>query len=331
MTPQTMAAGAVATASASFLGGFTGVNMVPPLTSLFGIVVARSGEGKSSTLQSIPKAFGFNVDGTSTVVPNPPGYLWPGIDPNNGQPIEGCAPSTPGSYNHPKLGTVRRCDLTWGRMKEKQQEILAAVREKPGCVSCVYVDTVDFLLPLVIQWVIEQAPPTKEGVPRTKWDQIDGRAGWDDVYNEILQFGRTFRAAGIGVFYALHLTDKLIKLNATENVLMRDVVQVTDNFWGRLKPAAEFVGIIEARDEAINRMVPKNDPKGNPMRAVDGTPIMMPVVDKERRVYISFDSSKARGVSKGRAGVSGTVFLPKSDPWGTLARSYDEALVSLNK
>jgi len=308
------------------LGGFSGVNMVPPLNRCFGIFFARSGTGKSRTLQSIPGAFIFNIDASSTVFPNSPATIWPGVDPQNGAPIEACNPGDAGAFQHPQLGWVRRIELTWELILKKKDELLEYIKAHPNDVSCVVFDTVTSCLPLLIDHEVEQARK-RVGTNKTieSWDDLNSLNKWSAIYDDFVALVKEIKRAGVGVIVAVHLTDKFVNGEGGAKTLMKDMPQISDAFKGRLIPDTEFVCLLDMVSETVNEPIQAKGLDFKLLFDATGKPVMKDNFVSVNRVYASFDATAGPRLAKGR-GITGRVLLDKANPWGSLQAAYEKSI-----
>jgi hypothetical protein len=341
MADHTMAHGATVLQSRRrLLGAIGGVTMIPPCNRLFAIFFAPSGSGKSTLLQSNPGTFYINIDASSTVVPRPPSFMWPAINPDNGLPVEACEPKDPEGFDHPKLGWVRPCELTWPKIRDKVREVIVYTKEHPkDCpVSSVTFDTVSSAIPLMMDYDFErfkQRNPDSAAIE--SWNDIKTLDKWSGMYDEFVSLTKEIRRAGLGVILAIHLTDKFVTLDDKRKEFVKNAASISDAFKGRLVPEAELVGILELKEETTYREIPAKHPvTGAAQFMPDGvTPKVNKIPLQVVRGYVHLNATHggpvagARGVTpKGRA-ISGSVALDKADAWGCLERAYREGAESL--
>lgn len=335
MTTQTMATGTLPSqrARAAF-GGITGQSMVPPPTKLIGLVLAKSGEGKSTFLQSIPDAAYFNIDKSSTVIARPPCAIWPGVDPTSGHPIEQCEPGAPGAYKNAQLGWVRVVSLDYATIKEKVAGLIAGAKGGDPFPSCIVFDTLGLLIPLVMDYVTKKAG-------KESWEDFAGKSSqtaWARVYyEEICGMVQDIRQAGLGCIMSIHLIDKFVTTNQDtgEKRFLESVPSITDTLYSRLMAMAEFVAIVERRTETVLKTRP--NPARNPVtgKVLAGMPETIQVSEKETNHYLILNPDGDKRTAKGRGGViDGQLKLPRSSEgscWQTFADAYTKATEAQSK
>lgn len=335
MTQHTLAAGSLPSAKLKrLLGGFSGVNMIPPLNRTYNIFYARGGNGKSTLLQSIPGSFYFNIDNSSTVVPNPPALVWPGQDPTTGSPVEACEPGTPNAYQCPALGgLVRRIDITWADILAKKDQILELAAKSPAdAPDCVTFDTVTSCIPLMMEYGVSEAQRKAIIGEKSKtiesWDDLNTMNKWSSMYDDYVALIKEFRRAGIGVNLGIHIVDKFVNLDQTRKVWLEGCAQITDAFKQRIENDAQLIGVLEVKEEQEKSSQQVNGPDGKPLFDKDKKPVMVPVYTAVRRGYVKFESGTSVKLGKGR-GISGTVLLPKHNAWAALQAAYDTEMAKL--
>lgn len=330
MTTQTMATGVLPSqrARAAF-GGFTGQSMIPPPTKLIGLVLGKSGSGKSGFLQSIPDAAYFNIDKSSTVIARPPCAIWPGVDPTTGHPVEQCGPGDPGAYQHPQLGTIRVVSLDYANIKSKVAALIASAKGGDPFPSCIVFDTLPMMIPMVMDYQVK-----KDG--KTSWSDYPGKAvqtAWSKVYyEEICGMVQDIRQAGIGCIMSIHLIDKFVTTDQEtgDKRFMENIPSITDTLYSRLLGMAEFVAIVERREETV--LIKKPNPMKNPVTGAPLGAAEIEVADKQTNHYLVLNPDGKNHTAKGRGGVvDGQLKLPKLNEgsgWQTFSDAYMKAVAA---
>lgn len=297
--------------------GFTDVIMQPRLDQLFMILAGRSGEGKSALLQSCPGAYIINSDISSTTTSGRPrARMWPGINPDTGQPVE---PSleAPGD---PRRGNPFR--MSWAKILERKETLIQLATENViGRPRLVALDTVDMSVDLIMQDMI-----ANEG--KASWEDLYGPSAWPKLYKAVVDFATDLRRVGYGVILSLHLGDRTLHLQGNSKEYLRDVPLITDNFFNQIRRFAEIVACVEMENKQVPIMVTKNSPDGKPLLDANKKPIKVPSGKTTPRseVYLSFVSEKMNNVAKKRAGLPDRIFLPKDNPWGAFEDAYNKAI-----
>lgn len=321
---QVLAQGATLDSKYGNMLGFVGHKMIPPLDQLIGLILGKSNDGKSHLMQSCSTAIIFNTDlaGTGSVMPK--ARIWPGLDAQ-GDPCEPCAPGTPGSYTDPILGNVHRIELTWEAILERKKMLIdMAANQIAMRPRLVVLDTIDNVIALIQSFLIRRGQAAAVGTNRviTGWKDLHGQTAWDELYMEVTNFALDLRRAGYGVFGLMHLVDKLENTgNDGAKLFLRNVPRVTPNFFGRLYPLCEVVGVVE------KKRIPFMEPYE------EKHPVSGKVTTKYKQgtrdaFFMSFDSTVYHGVAKKRAGLPDSFELPKEGGWDALVKVYQNASLS---
>ena len=199
--------------------GFSGKHMSYPLNSMFGMVVGEQNVGKSYLFQDNPDAFIFNLDVSGTVIPECKATIWPGIG-EGGRPID--------VDGDPLI-------LTWERVKQKISQLnQLAVNDQPR-PKCVVIDTMSPMYRLLEDWVVKQ-------FNKEKWEQLDGRAAYKKLYDEIMNTCFDLRSNGYGVWLIVHLAKE--KMEVEEQTRTELLLSLPPGLHKRLTPAVEMIAPI---------------------------------------------------------------------------------------
>ncbi len=211
--------------------GFSGQRMQYPLNSMFGMVVGEQNTGKSYLFQSNEDAFIFNMDLSSTVVPECVATIWPGIN-EEGRPID--------VDNKPMV-------LDWDKVLQKKNQLIDMAKKESPRPQCVVFDTITPLVRMLKPWVAQQ-------MGREKWEQCHGPAAYDRLYEEILQIAADLRKHGYGVWFIAHLSKEIMEVS--EETTKRELtVNLSSGLTRRLTPAVEMIAPICC--DVVTEMVPR--------------------------------------------------------------------------
>lgn len=274
--------------------GFGGSDMRYPLGKLFGMISGPPNAGKSSIFQSNPEAFIFNLDLSSTVIPNCPACIWPGIS-EDGNPID-----TDGSD----------VNLTWDGVINKYNQLMDLAGRRKERPATVVIDSLGAAIALAKDHVMKQ-------YNKETWRQVDGRAGWEDVYGGIVRLATSLRKAGYGVFYTCHIVNSVIQLG-DDRWTERSELSITSAFWKRFFPYLEFSAVIHPVTETVNEKLPGET------KTVNGREIQIPGKTVARQVssrVLTTTDDKFEGITKSRTELN--ITIPRNDPWQALASAYE--------
>jgi len=274
--------------------GFTATPMVHPPGRLLGLIVGMPATGKSYLLQSNPKAYIFNLDGSSTTNPNPQACIWPGIG-GKGEPID---------------VSGAKIILTWDAILEKKKQLIEmSNRDEPRPETVVF-DSLGAAIHLIKDWVTK-----KSG--KTSWKELDGRRAWDDVYEGLLRFSLDMRQAGYGFFFVCHLVNAKIPLG-DDRYTIRPELTITDNFYKRLFPLFELVAAMEAKWITKTKMVQLPGLGGKPGPKKQETV-------KTKVHFLTVNDESLAGITKCRVKMADSLELPEEDAWSFFESAYVQA------
>lgn len=309
---QTLATGPVAASTRwGALGGFSH-RMISSPDGVLALVAGLPGCGKSAFLQTCPDAYIFNFDPTSTTIPGEPGgaapqpraLMWPGISPSGHTIDDDGSPFV----------------LTWDAVESKINTLIALAKAKAPRPKLVAFDSLTSMIALLKSWIPPNAGTLKmaDG-PRTLWKEIDGRAGWDYLYDRIIQIFQTLRAHGYGVYVIGHIVNSKIPLGDDRMVVIPELT-VTDNFWKRLYPWFEIILICQASNEIVS--VP--DPNWRPDPRF---PLAKPriITSEKRRVRLTTGGNDYAGITKIRVPLTTVLLEPASEAWSVFSKAYQDA------
>lgn len=288
--------------------GFKDQHMHPGPGHLLGLIVGFTSSGKSSFAQSNPDGYVYNADLSSTTNPKPSATIWPGIG-EDGYPID------------PVEG---RIEPTWERYLAKRDLLVQMAREDvPGRPTCAFLDTLGMVLPIVKQFVVRNAVELgMNNKGASCWNDLHGPAAWDEVYTQLTEFGLSHRRAGLGFFYMLHLTTRVVQMGESLHEKVYGV-NITDNFWSRLFPLFEIAMAVfpETVPEVGKR---EQRMPGGKTRTITETK------EVHRRVLVTDaygqGQPELRHVVKNRVQIPGKVILPPSGQWPVFEKAYKDAV-----
>ena len=275
--------------------GFSGQHMKFPIDRLFGMISGAPNSGKSTLFQSNPDAFIFNLDVSSTVSPNPVACIWPGISP------EGQACDVDGS----------QFKLTWKSVIDKYRQLMDLAGSKSPRPSIVVIDSLGAIINLAKENVMKEWQ-------KDSWRELDGRAGWDTVYDGILRLAFSLRNAGYGVFFSCHIINSVIQLG-DDRWVEKNQLSITSGFWKRFYQYIEFSAVIHPETSFIERKEPDTT------KTVQGREIRIPgksVQEKVQQRVLTTTDDAYEGITKSRVEIERLV-IPRSDSWQALADAYN--------
>jgi hypothetical protein len=213
--------------------GFSGQRMQYPLNSLFGMVVGEQNTGKSYLFQSNPDAFIFNLDLSSTVVPECVATIWPGID-EDGRPID---------------VDNKTISLDWDKVLQKKDQLVQLANSNQPRPKCVVFDTITPMIRMLKPWVTKQ-------LNKTRFEDLHGPQAYDKMFEEVLQIAFDLRRAGYGVWFIAHLAKEFVNLNDESNAKQTELIlNLSQGMTRRLTPAVEMIAPICC--DVVTEMVPR--------------------------------------------------------------------------
>lgn len=298
---------------AAMLGGYSNVYMtVDPCNTLL-VLAGRSGRGKSSLLQSCPYAYIINGDCSSTPK-RLRAVMWPGVR-RDGTPVE--ANPDAEDPSDPEQGTPFVLD--WNaclRRKDMLIELSQSNQPRPRLVA---LDTVDLIVPLVQQWLVDQHNAASPENVKERFDELDGRQAYPKLYEQIRNFGLQLKRAGYGFAWVFHLGDKTVYLSDKERKYLVDVPLVNSNLWDAVVAHAEVVAALDHRVENHVSDVEIKDASGKvKIDPRTKKPLTRTKTTKTTSVVMSMVPSGFNSDAKKRyASLPDELILSKDDPWST--------------
>ena len=213
--------------------GFSGQRMQYPLNSMFGMVVGEQNTGKSYLFQSNPDAFIFNLDLSSTVIPECRATIWPGIN-DEGRPVD---------------VDGKHIKLDWDKVLAKKQQLIQLAESNQPRPKCVVFDTITPMTRMLKPWVAKQ-------MGREKFEQLHGPAAYDKLFEEILQIAFDLRQHGYGVWFIAHLSKEFVQISEESSSKQTELIlNLSGGMNRRLTPAVEMIAPICC--DVVTEMVPR--------------------------------------------------------------------------
>jgi len=268
-----------------------------PLGRMLGLVVGEAGSGKSFLLQSNPNAFIINLDETPAVCSTSEAVMWP----------------TPGVDGRAQDERGNPMVLSWKLVEEKHKQLIdLAVRNQPR-PETVVIDTLGAAIRLL-------RPHIASLYGREKFTDVDGRLGWERLFDTLIEFGASLRRHGYGVFYIAHLSRKHIPLSENQHVEEYKIL-ISDGLYARMFPMFDLVVPITTTWDVIEESREVEVKVGD--RIIKKTNVSS---KKVRHHFATFSNPKLEGIAKVRTmQPMETLKLPPEAAWAALQSAYDAA------
>ena len=278
------------------LGSVAG-NTQYPIGKMLGLLVGESSSGKSFIMQSNPNAYIINVDETAAVFPNAPAVMFPVAGPD-GRPVD--------ENDNPIV-------MTWDHVEQKKKLLCELAVENKPRPDTVVLDTISDSIRLLRPYVAKM-------YNREKFTDVDGRLGWERLFETLIDFAVTLRRHGYGVFFICHLARKHIPIAENQHV-EEFRIMLSDGLYARLFPMFDVVIPVMAEWHTEEKMIETT-------HTVGGKTIKrkVPQSIKVRRHIAAFDNEKLEGIIKTRTfSRLTTVKLPEDGPWTALESAFEAA------
>ena len=280
--------------------GFSGQRMQYPLNSMFGMVVGEQNTGKSYLFQSNPDAFIFNLDLSSTVIPECVATIWPGVS-EEGRPID---------INGSQI------KLTWDKVLEKKKQLVQlAVADQPRPKSVVF-DTITPMARMLKPWVAKQ-------MGRERFDQLHGPAAYDKLFEEILGIAFELRQAGYGVWFIAHLSKEFVQVSEDSSAKQSELIlNLSQGMNRRRTPAVEMIAPICC--DVVTEMVPRT----KTIKLSNGTTKEQTVHDTvtSYKRKIAFSDPRFAGLIRTRTvNRMSDIPLDGTSPWSAFETAFNDA------
>jgi len=293
---HTLATGSTAQNKYPSLGKVAG-NSQYPLGKTFGLLVGESGAGKSFVMQSNPDAYILNLDETPSVCPNSEAVMFPVAGPD-GRPVD--------EAGNPIV-------LTWDHIEEKKKTLCQLATSNQPRPKTVVLDTIMQALRLL-------RPHVAKMYGRETFREVDGRLGWERLFDTLIEFAVTLRQHGYGVIFTCHLSRKHIPISDNQHVEEYRIM-LSDGLYARLFPMFDVVIPVIAEWKVEEVEVEKEV-------TINGKTIKRKVkhTEKIRKHTAAFENEKLEGITKTRTLSPLTqVELPSVNAWDALENAFDKA------
>ena len=293
---HTLATGSTAQNKYPSLGKVAG-NSQYPLGKTFGLLVGESGAGKSFVMQSNPDAYILNLDETPSVCPNSEAVMFPVAGPD-GRPVD--------EAGNPIV-------LTWDHIEEKKKALCQLATSNQPRPKTVVLDT-------IMQALRHLRPHVATMYGRETFREVDGRLGWERLFDTLIEFAVTLRQHGYGVIFTCHLSRKHIPISDNQHVEEYRIM-LSEGLYARLFPMFDVVFPVIAEWKVEEVEVEKEV-------TINGKTIKRNVkhTEKIRKHTAAFENEKLEGITKTRTLSPLTqVELPSVNAWDALENAFDKA------
>lgn len=290
--------------------GFSGQQMIHPLSRLFGLIVGRPKEGKSCLVQSNGAGLVINLDSSSTTTPKVNAQIWPGIHRETGDPID---------------LDGKAMIMTWERLREVKDKLCNDAANGKPVPDTIYFDSLSAWINVLKEYLIRERAGEVEDRLIERWQDMDGRRYWDILYDMIIGTCTKLRQHGFGVWVICHVIDVKvpIKSKTGDQYIIRPELNITDGFYKRLYPMFEMVGCVEKRVVTHSESIEQKEVKlkGGEMY----TPKARTKHTKVVKHFFTTDNDELKGIVGQRVKMPGEIELPRVDGWSVVASAYDAA------
>lgn len=269
-----------------------------PLSLQRGLIIGEPGVGKTRIAQSHPGGFIFNFDISGSVYPESNALSFPGIDK------EGYAVNE----------RNQRIVLTWERVMEKIEVLKTLASTNQSRPSTVFFDTIPSMIRVV-------RPHVAQMYKKDDFRDLDGRLGWEAVFDVVLNTFSQLREHGYGVFGMTHIVKR--KVPISDNLYADDVsINMSDGLFRRIYGMLDVViPVVKGLETVeIEKEVPFTAPNGQ-------TKTTIRKITEERTTYKAvFNQPNLQGITKVRTlRPLPPVTLPEKGAWQILSDQFAEA------
>ena len=278
--------------------GFSGQRMSYPLNSLFGMVVGEQNTGKSYLFQSNPDAFIFNLDLSSTVVPECRATIWPGVN-EEGMPVD--------------VGGVPLI-LTWQKVLDKKKQLIALAKANEPRPKCIVLDTITPAVRLLKPYVAEK-------MGRQSFEQAHGPAAYDKLFDEVLSIAFDLRQHGYGVWFVAHLSREYLQVGEEGAKKEELTLNLSAGMVRRLTPAVEMIAPV-CCDRKIRTENETKTIKSGGKEIQRSIPVEKVVIER----MLAFNDPRFSRIIRTRTAKRLlNVPLDSDNPWGSFEAAFNEA------
>lgn len=280
-------------------------NTTLPLSLMSCALIGPPNSGKSFLIQSCDDGLIFNLDMSTSVYPNSKAMAVP-IPGPDGRPVG------PG-------GAV--VTLDWDFLLRIKALLLKKAAENKPRPKTVFIDSLSSLVRILVPWVIGQFSTAEK--PKNYWGEIDGRAGWQLLYDQVVNLIADLRRAGYGVCLLVHLERTRTPIGLEASKAPEWEVAAGPGLWQRLYSMLDMVipTMQEMRTESVKIE--------QPPLVMGGKEIPRPPRVETRSVRkfkATFAVPELAGIHKPRSlRPLGEIDLPEIAPWASLEAAIAEA------
>lgn len=310
----------------SALGAFRGVMAVDPSCS-FILAAGRTGSGKSSFFHSCPYAYVINIDCSSTPS-RARAMIWPGVR-SDGLPVE----IDPSSSEPTNPETGKPVTLSWNLIDEKRKLLIElAQADVPGRPRLVVIDTIDTLVPLLEQHMVDEWNETYPHNMKEDFGELGQGQQYGQLEDKLTEFIHSLRASGYGVAAVCHLGDKSFWAkngNERNRVFLQSVPKIRDNIWNTLISRAEIVAEFRLEDRPIIIKKKVRTSTGQIKKGPDGKPIIKHINSKKTvclMIVGPSNENKNEDVKSRYRYLDKVLELNDRRPWDTFETAAREAI-----
>jgi hypothetical protein len=264
---------------------------------LFGLLVGKPASGKTSLLATCSDALIINTDLSSVPTSHASAAFYPWIN-EQGQ----CVDPNGNPFT-----------LTWDDCLATQQTFLDMKSGGQPVPDMVVIDSLAGTIPLVRDY-------TTKRFGKKEWREVDGRAGWDALYQSIIDYAQVFRKAGVGFYFTCHVVDQTIPLGDDRFVIQPELT-ITSSFWKRLFWQFELVAAVVAEWQTDTY----TEDKPGPVIAGKQTTQTVTKTRKVRRHLLTTNREELAGITKGRINLADFEIPNAPDAWDLFEVAYMEA------
>jgi hypothetical protein len=264
---------------------------------MLGLVVGEAGCGKSFLLQSHPGAYILNLDETPAVCSTSEAVMFPTPGPD-GRSID--------ERGNPVV-------IDWAALEAKHKVLLDLAKSNQPRPETVVIDTLGAAIRLL-------RPHIAKLYGRERFTDVDGRLGWERLFDTLIEFGTSLRRHGYGVYYIAHLSRKHVPLSENQHVEEYKIL-ISDGLYARMFPMFDIVIPVTAQWDTREVVTEQTV-------EINGKPVSRKVTSQQkiRRHYASFDNPKLDGIAKVRTLTPLSTFeLPRENAWQSFCAAYESA------
>ena len=301
---NTLAHGATIQSKWEGLGGQIGAT-IAPLSGSTILILGQPGEGKSHLLHDCPDSYVLNPDVSSTSNPQARAAVWPSRSSDTGLVI--------GDNGRPII-------LSASDIFAKVDRLVALAREGKPRPRVVGIDSLSSLMHLIKIWMPHNANTiglTRE--PVQEWNQLNGLAAYDWLYDRIVGIVQDLQRAGYGVAVIAHVVNSVIQLDDNKSVIKPELT-VTSGFWKRFYRLFDTVVAVSKKTESKTLITP-----GTVMVKGKAVPTRKKELKNITTYTLAVTNPQLDGLTKKRVSFPDSITLPALHPWDVFEAEYEKA------